>query len=54
MQEAQRQQLKKKKQKKFDRQKMIDEAHECDKRKWQSFTSKVSRGWICRLFVYIR
>ncbi|KAF2354705.1 Survival motor neuron [Trinorchestia longiramus] len=38
--EAQRQQMKKKKQKKFDRQKQIDEAHEQDKQKWQQFTNK--------------
>ncbi|XP_018026684.1 survival of motor neuron-related-splicing factor 30 [Hyalella azteca] len=38
--EAQRVQMKKKKQKKFDRQKQIDEAHEEDKQKWQQFTTK--------------
>ncbi|RXG61923.1 Survival of motor neuron-related-splicing factor 30 [Armadillidium vulgare] len=35
---------KKKKQKKFDRQKMIEEAHEADKAKWQAFTTKYGKG----------
>lgn len=39
--EAQRQQAKKRKQKKHDRQKMIEEAHEADKAKWQAFSTKV-------------
>jgi len=33
--------LKIRKKKKFDRQKMIEQAHEEDKNKWQSFANKV-------------
>ncbi|KAB7493715.1 Survival of motor neuron-related-splicing factor 30 [Armadillidium nasatum] len=41
--EQQRLMAKKKKQKKFDRQKMIEEAHEADKAKWQAFTTKYGK-----------
>lgn len=39
--EAQRQQAKKRKQRKHDRQKQIEEAHEADKAKWLAFSTKV-------------
>lgn len=41
MVEAQRQQAKKRKQKKHDRLKQIEEAHEADKAKWLAFSTKV-------------
>ncbi|XP_076034761.1 survival of motor neuron-related-splicing factor 30 isoform X2 [Oratosquilla oratoria] len=42
-QEEQRAHAKKRKQKKFDRLKQIEEAHEADKAKWQAFTSKQNK-----------
>ncbi|XP_068202420.1 survival of motor neuron-related-splicing factor 30 [Palaemon carinicauda] len=39
--EAQRQQARKRKQKKHDRQKLIEEAHEAEKAKWLAFSTKV-------------
>jgi len=41
--ENQRLHAKKRKQKKHDRQKQIEEAHEADKAKWQAFASKTKR-----------